>query len=58
MGAPNETVTTDKEIEATPPDQNGKSAPYTPYQPALDAGISEEWDRKNARRLELVKRKW
>jgi type I restriction-modification system DNA methylase subunit len=37
-------------------DENGDAATYTPYQPALDAGISEEWDRKNARRLDLAKR--
>src|SRR5262245_5045354 len=30
---------------------------YTPYQPALDAGVPEEWDRKNARRIELIKLK-
>jgi len=36
---------------------NGDSTTYVPYQPALDAGISEEWDRKNARRIELALRK-
>ena len=28
-----------------------------PYEPALAAGISEEWDRKNARRIELALKK-
>lgn len=34
---------------------NANVREYTPYQPALDAGIPEEWDRKNARRIELIK---
>jgi hypothetical protein len=33
---------------------NGDTPGNTPYQPAIAAGISEEWDRKNARRLELI----
>ncbi len=40
--------------EGTTGEENGAAVPYVPYQPALDAGLSEEWDRKNARRLELV----
>ena len=40
----------------TPQQPGDAPAPYTPYQPALDAGISEEWDRKNARRLDLIER--
>jgi hypothetical protein len=31
---------------------------YTPYQPALDAGVSEEWDRKNSRRIQLINKKY
>jgi hypothetical protein len=40
----------------TPAEENGDAFVYTPYQPALDAGISEEWDRKNARRHYLINR--
>jgi len=36
---------------------NGEAEVYTPYQPALDAGISEEMDRLNFRRLRLAERK-
>jgi hypothetical protein len=36
---------------------NGRSAAWAPYQPSLDAGISVEWDHKNARRIELAKKK-
>jgi hypothetical protein len=38
-------------------EENGKSATYAPYQAAQDAGISEEMDRVNFRRLQLAKRK-
>jgi hypothetical protein len=44
------------EGQAAPPG-DGDEFVYTPYQPSLDAGISEEWDRKNARRHYLINRK-
>jgi type I restriction-modification system DNA methylase subunit len=57
-------VEQDRNEPAMPPDadedtaaqDNGAPATYTPYQPALDAGISEEMDRVNFRRLQLVER--
>ena len=36
--------------------KNGEVDNYVPYQPALDAGISEEMDRLNFRRIQLIKR--
>jgi hypothetical protein len=48
---------TSKDAAETPAvPTNGPAETYVPYQPALDAGINEEWDRKNARRLDLVER--
>ncbi len=35
----------------------GNGDAYVPYQPALDAGISPEMDRLNARRIALAERK-
>jgi hypothetical protein len=37
---------------------NGEAATYVPYQPALDSGISEEMDRVNFRRLQLIEREF
>jgi hypothetical protein len=36
---------------------NGDNAVWVPYAPSLEAGISAEWDHKNARRIELAKKK-
>ena len=46
----------DSEEPVVPP--NGDVNDYVPYQPALDSGISEEMDRVNFRRLQLVNRKF
>jgi len=35
-----------------------KDDEYVPYQPALDAGISEEMDRVNFHRIQLINRKY
>lgn len=55
--AGSESAATEPDAGETSSDGNGESKDYTPYQPALDAGIPEEWDRKNARRLDLIERK-
>ncbi len=43
--------------EASDAEEKGDAVEYTPYQPALDNGISEEMDRLNFRRLQFVDRK-
>jgi hypothetical protein len=52
----NESASPHDADEQTTGDANGDATIHVPNQPALDAGISEEWDRKNARRLDLVER--
>lgn len=53
----NKTTAPHDAYEETAAEANGEAAPYTPAQPALDAGMSEEMDRQNARRIQLVERK-
>ncbi len=43
--------------DASDVEEKGDAVEYTPYQPAIDSGISEEMDRVNFRRLQLVDRK-
>ncbi len=53
----NESTAAEPDAEKSSADGNGNAKEYTPYQPALDAGISEEMDRINFQRIQLIQRK-
>ena len=45
-------------MKIAPVSELPKNGTYVPHQPALDAGISEEMDRVNFHRIELIDRKY